>query len=236
MAGKPVAAARALLERAVRADPYAREAHSQLAEVNLEIWRTTLNPADYSAFERNDAMARNLAPQSAAAWRMSAERYQRAFAQTDGQGRRASHRRSNKPPSAPAAQSSYIPPAVPTTPPWLSSATWPATKPRIAAKHSPRLNSTTACRMPTRNSACLAAAAGVGGERALTTGLASKLQTGRRYGWHGRNRGPPRAACRWRTSRRSPLRRQVSPASTASSTPHRAAAPDRTSWSTLSMQ
>lgn len=79
--------ARELLERAVEADPYSREVRALLAQVNLEIWQASLDAVDYAAFEANDELARRLAPESAAIWRASAQRYQMAYAKTDKEGR-----------------------------------------------------------------------------------------------------------------------------------------------------
>ena len=49
-------------------------------------WRIS-EPADYDAFETHDALARQMAPEAAPIWRASADRYRRAFAKTDAQGR-----------------------------------------------------------------------------------------------------------------------------------------------------
>jgi hypothetical protein len=80
--------ARASLEKAVQADPRSFEAYSRLAQVDLEIWLKSLDPADYAAFEESDARARQLAPRSVAVWRASAARYQMAYSKTDSEHRR----------------------------------------------------------------------------------------------------------------------------------------------------
>ncbi len=75
------------LQRAVAADPLSSDAHALLAEVYLDSWLENLDPADYEAFETHDELARRTAPQAAPIWRASADRYRRAFAKTDAQGR-----------------------------------------------------------------------------------------------------------------------------------------------------
>ncbi len=73
-------------QRAVDADPRSSDAHALLADLHLESWLKNLDPADYEAFETQDALARRMAPQAAPIWRASADRYQRAFAKTDARG------------------------------------------------------------------------------------------------------------------------------------------------------
>lgn len=80
-------AARELAERAVAADPLSSDAHAFLAELCLDAWLADLQPADFDAFAREDALARRTAPQAAPIWRSSAERYRRAFLKTDASGR-----------------------------------------------------------------------------------------------------------------------------------------------------
>ena len=80
------------LQRAVDADPRSSDAHASLAEVYLVSWLANLDSADYDAFETQDAQARRMAPQSAPVWRESADRYRRAFAMTDAQGRHVQQR------------------------------------------------------------------------------------------------------------------------------------------------
>jgi hypothetical protein len=74
-------------QKAVAADPLSSPAHALLAEIYLDSWLATLNPADYHAFETDDALARRMAPESIPIWRPSAERYRRAYAVTDSRGR-----------------------------------------------------------------------------------------------------------------------------------------------------
>jgi hypothetical protein len=76
-----------LARRAAAADPLSSDAHAVLAELYLDEWLAKLDPADYAAFETQDALARQTAPAAAPIWRASADRYRRAFAKTDAQGR-----------------------------------------------------------------------------------------------------------------------------------------------------
>ena len=75
------------MQRAVDADPRSSDAQAFLAEIYLDAWLANLESADYKAFESHDALARRMAPQAAPIWRASADRYRRAFAKTDAQGR-----------------------------------------------------------------------------------------------------------------------------------------------------
>ena len=73
-------------QKAVDADPRSSDAHAFLAEIHLDAWLASPDPADYEAFEAHDALARQMAPQSASIWRASADHYRRAFAKTDARG------------------------------------------------------------------------------------------------------------------------------------------------------
>jgi hypothetical protein len=74
------------LELAAAADPLSAEPHWQLAAAFLEDWLTRPDDQCYRRFEEQDAAAVRLAPQSAAGWLASGDRYQRAYRKNDRQG------------------------------------------------------------------------------------------------------------------------------------------------------
>jgi Tfp pilus assembly protein PilF len=81
-------AAREDLERAAEADPWSPQPHVELAAAALEEWWSRLDEPSYARFERHDASARRLSPQSAVLWLTSGDQYTRAFSRKDGAGRR----------------------------------------------------------------------------------------------------------------------------------------------------
>ena len=76
------------LQAAAAADPWSAEPWRQLAAVEFERWRQQPNQDTFDRFERANAKALELAPNSAPAWLAAGDWYSRAFSKTDRDGKK----------------------------------------------------------------------------------------------------------------------------------------------------